>query len=1076
MGPTGGIPTGGIPTGGSTGGDPTGGSTGGTTGGDPTGGGNGGEPVGGNGGEPVGGNGGEPVGGNMGCEPVAEICNGVDDDCDGDVDDGFDLGGACTVGEGACTGLGVFVCAEDGTTVCNGVIPPATPEVCDGLDNDCNGDVDDGIEGVGAPCEAGEGACLVMGTIVCGGDGSLICDARAGDGGPERCDGLDNDCNGRVDDVIGLGDFCVVGLGQCAGEGFTVCGAGPEPVCNAVEMPAGPEVCDSVDNDCNGAVDDVPGGCGPADPCEGVVCDFGQVCNDGVCVGIGAECAGVECPIGQVCVAGGCVDGVSLGQLSGYGHHGTCETWNACNDAQTCADAACGLAGHGEAIAYNVNGCQDVPGLDCNLFNSLEPANLDDQWPGFCNIPVAWDVRCAPAWENGDVRLADGDSPEHGRVETFFNGQWGTVCDDGWELPDADVVCRQLGFAGASEAILNFGGGADPIWLDDVSCMGTENSLGLCPASPVGQHNCVHGEDAGVRCLAPGQCLVDAHCGAGLACVEGRCDVPPPVDPCAEVVCAQGEICVDGRCLGGIELGAGVGFGAHGSCDSWNACGDAATCANAACSFYGHGDAIRWTEGRCTDDNLFCRLFFEVPANLDEQWGGGCNIPAAYDVTCRPAEQNGDVRIVGSAPNNGRVEVFFNGTWGTVCDDAWDLLDGDVVCRQLGFPGARQAIQQYGGGADPIHLDDVQCAGGERRLNLCPALPVGQHNCVHQEDAGVICLLPGECRDDAQCADGDVCVEGLCAPPAGLCGGRICREGESCVNQQCVAGINLGALNGYGHHGTCETWNGCNDGATCANAACELNGQGPAVAWQEGNCQDVAGADCNLFFGLDPVSVDDQWPGFCNIPIAYNIVCQPAGPRCGDAVCAQGEHCVNQQCVAGNALGEANAFGHHGLCDTWNSCNDGATCANAACRLNGFGDAVAWQEGRCNDVPGLDCNLFNALPDNLDDQWGNFCNIPVAYNIVCGAPVANLGAANAFGHHGSCETWNQCGDAQTCANAACRLNGYGDAVGFSEGRCLDVPGLDCNLFNGLPDNLDDQWPNGCNIPVAYDIDCALPVR
>jgi hypothetical protein len=1100
--PTGGTPMGGTPTGGSTGGDPVGGSTGGSTGGDPTGGstggnaggepvgggikpdagtggepvgGNGGEPVGGNGGEPVGGNGGEPVGGNMGCEPVAETCNDVDDDCDGTVDEDFDLGSNCTVGEGACTGLGVIVCSPDGTAICNGVAPPASPEVCDGLDNDCNGDVDDGIAGVGQACEAGEGACRTAGTTICAGDGSIVCDAVERDGGPEVCDGVDNDCNDVVDDVQGLGDFCLVGVGQCAGEGIVICGDGPQPVCNAVEMPASPEVCDGIDNDCNGAADDVPGGCGPADPCEGVVCDIGQFCRDGACVGIAGECADVVCGAGQTCVGGACVDGVSLGELSGFGHHGTCETWNGCNDAETCADAACRFYGHGDAIAYNENGCQDVAGLDCNLFNAL-PDNLDDQWPGFCNIPVAWNVRCAPAWDNGDVRLVGGDSPEHGRVEVFFNGQWGTVCDDAWELADADVVCRALGYAGASEAIQNFGGGADPIWLDDVNCMGTENNLALCPALPVGEHNCVHDEDAGVRCLAAGQCLVDAHCGAGLACVNGTCEEPPPVDPCQDVVCARGEICVDGLCLAGFELGAGIGFGAHGSCESWNACNDAATCANAACRFYGYGDAFLWTDGRCTDDNLFCRLFNSVPDSLDEQWGGGCNIPAAYDVHCRPLEQNGDVRIVGSAPHNGRVEVYYNGTWGTVCDDAWELADADVVCRQLGFPGARTAIQQYGGGADPIHLDDVSCNGNEERLNLCPALPVGEHNCVHEEDAGVICLLAGECLADANCADGDVCIDGLCAPPVGPCGGRFCADGESCVGDRCVAGVPLGALNGFGHHGGCGEWNACGDAATCANAACAVNGQGPAVAWQEGNCQEVAGVDCNLFNSLEPLSLDDQWGGFCVIPLAYNVVCQPAGPRCGNAVCAAGEHCVGEVCVAGNALGDAVAFGHHGSCDSWNNCNDGATCADAACRLNGFVDAIAWEEGNCLDVPGLDCNLFNALPDNLDANWGNGCNIPVAYNVVCGAPFANLGAANAFGHHGSCDGWNNCNDAQTCANAACRFNGFGDALDYTEGRCTDVPGLDCNLFASLPADLDSNWPNGCNIPVVYDVDCALPVR
>ena len=89
-------------------------------------------------------------------------------------------------------------------------------------------------------------------------------------------------------------------------------------------------------------------------------------------------------------------------------------------------------------------------------------------------------------------------------MEINYNGTWGTVCDDNWDLPDAEVVCRQLGFDGAIEALSNayFGAGADtmPILLDDVICFGNELMLSQCLLPPVGRHNCRHYEDAGVRC------------------------------------------------------------------------------------------------------------------------------------------------------------------------------------------------------------------------------------------------------------------------------------------------------------------------------------------------------------------------------------------------------------------------------------------------------------------------------------------------------------------------------------------------------------------------------------------------
>lgn len=107
-----------------------------------------------------------------------------------------------------------------------------------------------------------------------------------------------------------------------------------------------------------------------------------------------------------------------------------------------------------------------------------------------------------PPLGNPSIRLVNGTDQCSGRVEILHDGQWGTVCDDEWDIRDAQVVCREMncGTALTVKRSAFYGQGQGEIWLDDINCKGNETSLLHCQRPSFGENNCGHGEDAGVTC------------------------------------------------------------------------------------------------------------------------------------------------------------------------------------------------------------------------------------------------------------------------------------------------------------------------------------------------------------------------------------------------------------------------------------------------------------------------------------------------------------------------------------------------------------------------------------------------
>uniref|UniRef100_A0A4W4E1W1 SRCR domain-containing protein n=1 Tax=Electrophorus electricus TaxID=8005 RepID=A0A4W4E1W1_ELEEL len=290
-----------------------------------------------------------------------------------------------------------------------------------------------------------------------------------------------------------------------------------------------------------------------------------------------------------------------------------------------------------------------------------------------------------------------------GRARCGQRRQWRTVCDKGWDMRDAAVVCRELGCGEAVDAVgkAHFGPGSGPIWMNEVACSGSESMLKNCGS--IGRvSDCHH---AGVICS--GVRLVGGpRCSGRVEVLHGKtwttvCDADFDQKD-AEVVCR--------------ELG----------------CGPPVEVLGAA--------AFRRGEGQVWTEKLQCRG--------NESDILSCPTSSAVKHDCSHDSDVGLVCAGHKMPRlthgphlcSGRVEVLHGNTLATVCDANFDQQDAEVVCRELGCGRPMKVLgaAAFGRGEGQVWTEELQCRGNESEVSLCPTSSVKQ-NCSHYNDVGLIC-------------------------------------------------------------------------------------------------------------------------------------------------------------------------------------------------------------------------------------------------------------------------------------------------------------------------------------------------
>ena len=483
------------------------------------------------------------VGDHLECQggvmPIPEACNGFDDDCDGVIDG---VNQACYGGPKGTLNVGICLAGLQRCTAqpnsgvaswgpCVGEIVPRM-EICDGVDNDCDGKLDN-VMGAGAPCcpsgLCGVGACAA-GSMQCSG-GSLTCSGGTGPR-PEVCNGIDDDCNGKVDDLPNVGKACVP-QGGCAG--VLACDPVQMMVVCTTQGMGGKELCNNLDDDCDGMIDE-PNEVKMFDARVGIPC--GPMNNMGAC-----KPGTSECRNGQIVCTGAVTPSAEACNCKDDDCNGLVDDNAFCPQGTRCVGCGCyAPCGGGEFPCPGGYDCRDLkkdescdqPGRNADCFCIPQQT---------CDPPCKQNEVCRPlpppAMNGKCVDICAGVvcQPEH-------------VCKNGVCVDDSCVVvpskCKTCDGVSGERCDIQQRKCVPNL------CCGKDCQGGVCqPLSGQCTKSCVN-----VKCAAGQRCFdgacIDDKC-AGRSCPEAKaCD--PNTGDCVPNLCVRSpcfgkQVCCGGTCI-----------------------------------------------------------------------------------------------------------------------------------------------------------------------------------------------------------------------------------------------------------------------------------------------------------------------------------------------------------------------------------------------------------------------------------------------------------------------------------------------------------------------------------------------